>query len=318
MQTESIRRKLQEETTMTRFVPGTVVLILTICLACPGTVWTDAPQKVSAEIKADGVHITVGGRLFTVYKTEDTQKYPYFFPVNGPASGTSVTTETSEPYPHHHSLFFGCDHVNGGNYWQDVLDRGQIVSEKVRLLEKGGTHVLFTDQCVWRRPGAPVPFRDERTVAISAPSGDIRYIDFQITVTAQMDVHITKTNHSLFSARMVPELSVNEGGTLINAHGDLKEEGTFGKSSPWCDYSGSRDGVVEGLAIFDHPRNPWYPSRWFTRDYGFFSPTEMNWLPGGEVHIPKGEQYTLRYRVVVHTGSAEEAKIGEEYEDWAK
>ena len=303
---------------MMRFATGMIVFGFAICLACPGTAWTDTSQKVCAEAKPGGVHITIDGKLFTVYKTEDTQKYPYFYPVNGPVSGESVTTESSEPYPHHHSLFFGCDHVNGGNYWQDVLDRGKIVSEGTKVLQKEGSQVMFTDRCVWRRPGAPVPFRDERTIAVSAPSEDIRYIDFEIIVTAEMDVVITKTNHSLFSARMVPELSVNQGGTLINAHGDRKEEGTFGKSSPWCDYSGSRNGAVEGLAIFDHPGNPWYPSRWFTRDYGFFSPTEMNWLPGGEVHIPEGEQHTLRYRVVVHTGSAEEAKIGEEYERWVK
>ena len=39
--------------------------------------------------------------------------------------------------------------------------------------------------------------------------------------------------------------------------------------------AGARGGVTEGIAIFQHPGNRWYPSKWFTRDYGFFSPTPM-------------------------------------------
>jgi hypothetical protein len=79
--------------------------------------------------------------------------------------------------------------------------------------------------------------------------------------------------------------------------------------SPWCDYSGTRNSVTEGLAIFQHPDNRWYPAPWFTRDYGFFSPTPMNWLPGDQLDLPKGEKLTLRYRVVVHAGDARQANI---------
>ena len=31
-------------------------------------------------------------------------------------------------YPHHTSLLFGCDLVNGGNYWQEGLERGRMIS----------------------------------------------------------------------------------------------------------------------------------------------------------------------------------------------
>ncbi len=179
--------------------------------------------------------------------------------MNGPASGESITTESSEPYPHHHSLFFGCDHVNDGNYWQDVNDRGQIVSEGPVIVESGGNQVVFTDVCQWRKPGEEPVMRDERTVTITASSDTVRLIDFEITLTPLVDITITKTNHSLFSARVVPELSVNSGGTLINAQGNMKEEGTYGVESPWCDYSGARDGVTEGIAIFQNPNNRWYP-----------------------------------------------------------
>ncbi|HRZ17914.1 MAG TPA: hypothetical protein P5141_10160, partial [Candidatus Hydrogenedentes bacterium] len=72
--------------------------------AVPGVGWaadkSGKGPEVTAEVSDDGVRVSVGGSLFTVYKTGASQKYPYFFPVNGPVSGEPVTTETSEPYPH--------------------------------------------------------------------------------------------------------------------------------------------------------------------------------------------------------------------------
>lgn len=272
-----------------------------------------AIADVTAAIVRESVEVRVDDALFTAYKFGSNQKYPYFWPVNGPASGASITTETSEPYPHHHSLFFGCDHVNDGNYWQDTNERGQILSQGPAIVESGGGRVVFTDTCLWKKPGEDPVIRDARTITIAAPDDATRYIDFEITLEPLVDVTITKTNHSLFSARVVPELSVESGGTLVNAQGDTSEAGTYGVESPWCDYSGARDGVTEGLAILQSPSNRWYPAKWFTRDYGFFSPTPMYWLENDRLDLPKGETLTLRYRVVVHTGNAEAANIAEHF-----
>jgi hypothetical protein len=268
-----------------------------------------AGLKVQATLEPDKIVVNVDGRLFTCYKFAHTQKYPYFWPVNGPLSNQSVTTETSEPYPHHHSLFFGCDRVNGGNYWQDSNERGQILSQGPKLVEPAGDKVVFTDECLWRQPGREPVIRDQRCIEIAAPAGDLRLIDFQITLEPLTEVRILKTNHSLFAARVVPELAVTAGGVLVNAAGMTAEKGTFGVASPWCDYSGTRHGATEGIAIFQHPANRWYPAPWFTRDYGFFSPTPMYWLPGDQLDLPQSEKLTLRYRVVVHAGDCRQAKI---------
>jgi hypothetical protein len=265
--------------------------------------------KVEAKMEKNQVVVTVGGQVFTCYKFDASQKYPYFWPVNGPASGKSITTETSEPYPHHHSLFFGCDRVNGGNYWQEGNERGQIVSQRPKIVEASGSKVVFTDVGLWKQPGKEPIIRDQRQIVITAPSDSLRLIDFTITLEPLTDIRILKTNHSLFSARVVPDLAVTAGGTLVNAEGKTAEKGTFGVASPWCDYYGTHAGVTEGIAILQHPSDRWYPSQWFTRDYGFFSPTPMYWLEGDKLDIPKGEKLTLSYRVVVHGGDTQKAGI---------
>jgi len=273
-------------------------------------------QQILAVIKGDQVIVSVKGELFTAYKFSHDQKYPYFWPVNGQVSGESVTTESSEPYPHHHSLFFGCDKVNEGNYWQEANRRGQILSQGPEIVEAEGERVVFTDTCLWKSPRRDAVMRDTRRVTVSAPGEDVRLIDFEITMEPLQDIEIEKTNHSLFSARMVPELSVNAGGTLINAEGDTGETGTFAKASPWCDYSGTRGSVTEGLAILQNPANRWYPCRWFTRDYGFFSPTPMFWLENDRLELSKGEAINLKYQVIVHSGDANEAGIARRFRSY--
>lgn len=275
------------------------------------------PIHLKASMGKNQLNIEVGGSLFTSYKFAPDQKYPYFWPVNGPVSGKSVTTETSMPYPHHHSLFFGCDRVSGGNYWQEENVRGQIISSGPSILVSEGAYVLFQDRCVWSRPGAESVFEDIRCFLVHAPDTNTRVIDTTIRLKALIDVTILQTNHSLFSARMVPELNVAAGGTLINAEGKTGEKGTFGQPSPWCDFFGTRDGVTEGLAIFQAPNNPWYPCQWFTRDYGFFSPTPMYWLTNNRLDIPKGQTITLTYRVVVHQGDVKQAGIDGRFTNYA-
>ncbi len=289
--------------------PAMLFLTALLVAAAIGNPIPAASPDVQARIEDNEIAVTVDGKLFTCYKFDQSQKYPYFWPVLGPVSGQSVTTETSQPYPHHHSLFFGCDRVNGGNYWQDTNERGQILSQGPKIVQSADGKVILADECLWKQPGKEPIIRDRRTIVITAPSESLRVIDFQIEMEPLVDIRILNTNHSLFSARVVPELAVTAGGTLVNAEGKTTEKGTFNVASPWCDYSGTRSGVTEGIAIFQHPSNRWYPSKWFTRDYGFFSPTPMNWLEGGQLDLPKGEKLALNYRVVVHSGNSQQADI---------
>jgi hypothetical protein len=274
------------------------------------------PLTLSTERLDDRIIVRVDDRTFTCYRFGAGQKYPYFYPVNGPASGQSVTTESSLPYPHHRSLFFGCDRVNGGNYWQEGNDKGQIVSRGPSVVRNGPDFVLLFDDCDWRQPGMNPIIADHREIRIEAPAQDLRIIDFAAALTALTDIRIERTNHSLFSARVEAELSVKAGGTLINAEGAMAEQGTFGVPSPWCDYSGKHCGIVEGIAMFDSPKNPWFPSKWFTRDYGFFSPTPMEWLGQDGLKLKRGEKLQLKYRVVVHAGDIRQANIERLFRQW--
>jgi hypothetical protein len=273
--------------------------------------------RITAVKVGSKINVTIDNQFFTSYIFSEDEKYPFFYPVNGPVSGGSVTSMRNGEYPHHSSLFFGCDLVNGGNYWQEGLERGRIISVNAEIIKQGGDTAIISDECIWSRPGAISPVKDRRIIIITSPSPSVRQIDIELQMEMLEDVTILKTNHSLFSARMAADLSVLNGGTMINAEGMKGEKETFGKSSAWIDYYGRRGNVTEGLAIMQHPGNTWYPSPWFTRDYGFMSPTPMYWPENGtSTFMKKGTVLKLRYRVIVHAGDHNEADIAKSFEKY--
>jgi hypothetical protein len=259
-------------------------------------------------------------RVLTSYRAHPSQKYPYLYPLSGPVTGLSLTTETALPWPHHRSLLFACDRVNGGNYWQEGLAAGQILSTGPRLGKSTPASAEIFDQCEWKKPGGSVVCKDQRRITVTVPGPRLRLIDWEIKWTAVEDLTVTQTNHSLFALRAAGDLSVSGGGTLINSEGQSGEKATFGKPAAWCGFHGRRQNVpghvVEGIAILDHPQNPWSPCPWFTRDYGFISPTPFNFIQK-PWQLPAGESVLLRYRVVLHAGDHQDAGLDGIYKAWA-
>lgn len=289
-------------------------LFILLLLVCGQKLF--AQTKIVAQKFNSKIDVLINNNLFTSYILSQDEKYPFFFPVNGP-SNASVTSMRNANYPHHSSLFFGCDKVNGGNYWQEGLERGQIVSIRADVIESGNDKVIIENECIWRRPNANAPIKDTRKITITAPSKEIYQIDFDVTLEMLMDVIIEKTNHSLFSGRMDADLAVINGGTMINSNGEKGEKDTFGKKAAWIDFYGKRGDKQEGMAIMQHPSNEWYPAPWFTRDYGFFSPTPMYWPQNDkETSLKKGQTIKLKYRVLVHAGDTSTAKIAEQFEKY--
>ena len=277
----------------------------------------DGPAVLSAYAFQSRVWVRINDTLFACYRAGPTQKYPYIYPIVGPASGLPMTDESGVPWPHHRSCFLACDHVNGGNYWQGQVERGQIVSRGPKIESDGPGRVVIADQCDWLRPGQTAIVQDNRRFVLTVAKEGQRIIDVDIELTAKVDVRVTKTNHSLFAIRAARALAPIGGGKLVNANGQDGEKATFGKVARWCGYQGTRLGVTEVIVLMDHPGNPWSPCPWFTRDYGFISPTPFNWLEDEGWGLAGGGSIRLRYRVVAAQGTIHSSGIEALYDAFA-
>jgi hypothetical protein len=287
-------------------------ILLAACLPC------SAGGRFSATHAEERVDVLLGDELLTSYKVPSDWKFPYLYPMPGPITGKSVTIERGIKHPHHTSVYFACDKVNGGNYWQEGIERGKMVSRGPRILETGDRAVLW-DSCDWYHDDAPSPIRDYRRVVVEAPSETIRTIQFQILLEFKVDTHIDPSNHALFSAEIEPPLAVKTGsGRIQNSLGGINEKGTWGVKAPWCSYFAEQEDVVEGIAMLQHPNNPCFPWQFFTRDYGFISPTPMYWLPAEGIDYQAGEEVSLTFLVVIHAGTPIEANIESIYQAWSQ
>jgi hypothetical protein len=322
------KRKLPRRGFLKTGLTAAATAILTSPAAGPATAAqqraTDADELTAYQLGPQ-IWIRRANRLLTSYRAHPTQKYPYLYPLSGPVSGLSLTTETSLPYPHHRSLMFACDQVNGGNYWQDNLDVGQIISSGPQLGRVTPRSIEIIDQCHWRKPGEPPVLRDERIITVRIFGKQSWAIDTEIKWIAVDDVTIPKTNHSLFAMRVAKDLAPTGGGTLLNSEEKNGEKATFGKAAKWCGFFGERRPItgetaanhpVEGIAIMEHPQNPWSPCPWFTRDYGFASATPFQFIKE-PWQLQAGKSVTLRYRVVVHAGNPQQVGLDHIYQAWA-
>ena len=262
--------------------------------------------------------------VLTCYRAESMQKYPHFFPLRALKSGLSLTTETAQPWPHHRSVFFGLDKVNGANYWQNNPDKDRIVSTKLALGECKDKSAEFFNECLWTPfQGTPI-IADKRRYVVTIINDETYTLDSYIEMTALTDVVCEKSNHGFFGVRLEQDLSVDCGGVLLNSEGKQNQANTLDKPARWVTGYGKRfgrdDGLVEGLAIMSPPykRSPFDRNNWFTRDYGFISPMPFNSFADGETFVmPKNDVLRLAYRIVTFTGIPSKTFLDAQWNEFA-
>jgi hypothetical protein len=297
-------------------------------LAMPAAVRAAVPNPEPAAAIDGFSHYLIGNdawvrwdrRPIFAYRAHPAQKYPYVYPLIGPLTGLPMTEETGMPYAHHRSLFFACDRINGLDFWHAHAKGGSTISKKLEFSRVEKDFVELTNHCDWTRDDGTVLLRDKRTLVVRHVPRRHTLVDWDIEWEAVAPVTIGKSNHSLFSMRAARDLTPVGGGTLVDADGRNGEKATNGTPSAWCCFYGPRAGLpkemVEGICLMDHPSNPWAPTPWFTRDYGFASPTPLNFIKK-PVAMQPGAPLRFRYRVVVHTGSPAQAGIADLYRQFS-
>jgi hypothetical protein len=276
--------------------------------------------------------VSLDNHTLLSYRAHQTQKYPFFSPMAGPLTGLPLTTETGRPWPHHRGIFFGLDQVNGGNYWQESLSRGQIISQGPSFAKEDGQYKItatsaeMVDRCLWSKGTADPIIEDQRRFVFRVLDEQRYILDVELTLKALTEVKVEQTNHGLFGVRCAPDLAPTGGGVLESSEGKKGEKETIEKPARWLAFYGKRaklkEEVVEGIAVFCPSKEPHRVFRdcpWFTRDYGNISPTPMNWLTkrgDNPFTLAKDEELKLRYRVVAFGGTPVEAKLNDLWEEF--
>ena len=234
-------------------------------------------------------------------------------------------------HPHHHSLWVAHGDVNGTDDWSISNESGSTKQDQLTDIAQGQVCGEIISKNVWLSKDKKPLLNDLRKITIWGMPETGRYIDFDLTFTAEYgDAKFGDTKEGgLVAFRVAHTMQVERedkkpGGTIINANGD-KDGNAWGKAAAWCDYSGPVDNTVAGLTIMDSPKNIFYPTYFHVRTYGLFTANPFGLsafkndkkLDGGKM-LKKGESWHLQYRVYVHKGNAEEAKVKQAYNGFAE
>ncbi|MGH2459061.1 MAG: PmoA family protein [Chloroflexota bacterium] len=281
------------------------------------------------------VDLTIDGAPFTTYRFGDDEARPFFFPLHGP-TGVKMTRafpmekdvpNESTDHPHHRSLYVAFGEVNGVDVWAEPPNpnTGRIVHHDWESIVAGPAAADLRERLRWV-DGAGNGLLEERRHLTIYGTTTARLLDLEIVLTPSRVAVLfgdTKEGGPL-ALRINSTIEGKRGGLIQNADGGRREAETWGKRSPWVDYSGMVDGATVGVAILDHPTSFRHPTYWHVRDYGLFAanpfgisaftndPTRR-----GDVVLTPGQTLTFRYRVCLHQGDAEVSRIGDRYHDFA-
>ena len=281
--------------------------------------------------------VTIDGGPFTEYVFEGHSK-PILYPVIGP-TGVEMTRNypmkedvdnEARDHPHHKSLWFTHDDVNGVHFWLEYPRRGsplrpgKIAQQQITI---DGNSIRTQDH--WLDPDGKPVCSDARLLTFGVtPAG--RYIDMQITLRASHgDVVFGDTKEGTMGIRTHPLLRLQSDekrgnhtakGKSVNSEG-VEGRAMWGKRAKWVDYWAPIKGETVGVAIFDHPSNPRHPTWWHARHYGLvaanpFGIHDFEEKPArtGDLKIEAGKSVTFRYRFLFHRGDVKQANITGEYQ----
>ena len=299
-----------------------------------------ADHPVQLESLEGRVVVTIGDAPFTTYDytTNPKKPWPIFYPLFGP-QGVRMTRgfpmekfdKESEDHPHHQSMWVAHGSINGIDLWSIGENHGYTQQKEIST---AATPVAgrITAKNDWTDKDGKKLFEEQRVMTIWGTPDTARLVDFDMTFKAtEGDVKFGDTKEGgLIALRVATSIQETQqpgqfekGGVIINANGQTGTKEAWGKAAPWCDYSGPVGNLVAGLTIMDHPRNPFYPTYFHVRDYGLFTANPFGLSDftdkshDGSRVLKNGESWHLRYRVFIHAGDLKEARVAENYANFA-
>lgn len=276
------------------------------------------------------VSLCKGNATILQYHLATDRRKPFMHPVS---TSDGIMLTCLEPWDHvwHRGLWFAWKYLNGINYWEETVDGAQDGrtefdgNEEIRLKPE---QAEIKTALSYRSPTGELVLTEQRTVSITLPDDTGAYrMDWHHTFRpggGAVEIDRTPINEktpwggyaglSWRSARSLGRFQA------VDSEG-RKDEAVEHQRARWVDLSGASDGgreLVGGIAMFDHPENPRYPTHWrciLNPGFGYINPSLVLAEP---YQLQEGDVLMLRYRVLVHSGWGDAAQMEAEFERFAE
>lgn len=251
---------------------------------------------------------------------------PFFHPL-ALVGGQAVTWQSPPDHPWHRGLWFSWKYLQDVNYWEEDRKTGKSPGQTLvtaSTIETRDDHSAKIElDIVYSPPGKEPVLKEHRVLAISAPNEEGGYsIDWQGRFTAGVrDVVFDRT-----------PLPGEKGGKLFGGYAGLSlrtarnfsNVAVAATSAPGkeansrrrfraaaVDFSGTLGGREVGVAFLDNPHNINAPSPWYVITnpkipFGYVNAAVILY---GPYTLPARKSMTLRYRIAIHAGRWNKARL---------
>jgi hypothetical protein len=245
--------------------------------------------------------------------------------------GRVITEDFPADHGHHRGVFWAWHQVliDGkqiGDAWECKKFQWDVRDVK---LKREDNSVELAAEVYWLSPDWPgegqtsTPFVKEQTsIRVHRASGDHRFIDFTIRIEALVpNLKLGGSNNVKGYGGFSPRIRLNKTMKFVGEKGEIEPIRTAIDAGPWVDVSGdfrepnataiqTDDDSrlrVSGMTMLSHRSIPGFPRPWILRRA---SSMQNPVFPGRvPVEVPVGKPLVLKYRLVLHRGPAETAKI---------
>ena len=215
-------------------------------------------------------------------------------------------------HPHHRGAWLSWPWMRVRGQQVELWHPSPLRQRFVRWIEQQTApgHATLIGENYWILDGDTV---GREVVNATAHSTDDtgRIIDLTYTVEAiDEPIEVRGQSQRGYGGLCVRTAQSLQGGQLRTHEGALEGDDD-GSRYDWASLSDEH----RGIAVFAHPDNPGAPQTWLIR-HSYGGILNPQW-PGREVAtLTPGEPVTLRYRLYIHRGAADQERLDAVYRDW--
>src|SRR4029077_9013466 len=235
--------------------------------------------------------------------------------------------------PHQRAMYFAHGSINGFDFWGEAAfpkwsnhssqTFGRTAFRDLDQMAGGPDSGKLRDTFDLVKPDGTRIAEEEQSYTFGGDEHS-RTVDCEFVIhAADGIVEMGDTKEGTFAIRVAKALD-SPPGHMVNSTGASSEKAIWGKRADWVDYYGNVAGEDVGIAVFDHPDNFRHPTYWHVRAYGLLAANPFGLREfthdrheDGSYSIPAGGSLVLRYRVLIHDGEYQEARLTDAYREYA-
>lgn len=288
---------------------------------------------VNVQQGKETVQVNIRNRPLLVYHTATVQppadspayyaRSGFIHPLYSP-NGKILTDDFPAGHAHQHALFSAWTNTTFKkeftDFWNQHLQKGTVEHIAVEKINEGLVVTQLQLLLRYKSTQFGEVLKERWTITVYPFSSYFLFDLYSDQLNTSTDTLFINTYHYgglafRGSREWNPDDKVNYTNNwhILTSEG-IKDSSANGTHAGWVDASGTVNGAMAGVTVFNHPANFRYPQA--IRVHPAFPYWCYTPAPDGPFFIAPGAHYQSRYRYFVHNGGANTAQIKQLESEW--